>query len=263
MAGQVRTGIGGWTFEPWRGVFYPKGLRQADELAYAASKLGAIEINGTYYSLQKPQSFAAWRAATPDDFRFTVKGSRFCTNRRVLAEAGEAIGRFMGQGLSELGDKLGPILWQFMATKKFDREDFGAFLKLLPRTLDGRPILNAVEVRHESFACAEFVELARDEGVAICLTESEQFPLIADVTADFVYARLMKGRDEIETGYELPALDDWAVRARRYAEGGSPPDFPLVAPPAEETPRDVFAFFISEGKIRAPAAAMALADRLR
>lgn len=263
MSARVRTGIGGWTFEPWRGVFYPKGLRQADELAYAAAKLGAIEINGTYYSLQKPQSFAAWRAATPEDFRFTVKGSRFCTNRRVLGDAGEAVARFMGQGLSELGEKLGPILWQFMATKTFDREDFAAFLKLLPRALDGRPLRHAVEVRHESFACPAFVDLARDEGVAICLTESETFPLIPDVTADFVYARLMKGRDEIETGYGSDALDQWASRFRRYADGGAPEDLPCVTQPAPERPREVFAFFISEGKVRAPAAAMALAERLK
>ena len=263
MAGRMRTGIGGWTFPPWRGVFYPEGLRQADELAYAASKLGAIEINGTYYSLQKPASWAAWAAATPEDFMFTVKGSRFCTNRKVLSDAGEAIARFMGQGLTELGPKLGPILWQFMATKKYDPVDFAGFLKLLPRELGGRTLRHCVEVRNATFATEEFVDLARSHGVAICASESPDYPLIADVAADFVYARLMKGRDEIETGYEAPELDAWAARFGHYAAGEGPPDLPVLAPPAPARDRDVFAFFISAGKVRAPAAAMALADRLR
>ena len=262
MAGRIRTGIGGWTFPPWRGVFYPDGLRQADELAYAAAKLGAIEINGTYYSLQKPASFAAWAAATPEDFVFAVKASRFCTNRRVLGDAGEAIERFMGQGLTELGAKLGPILWQFMATKKFDLEDFARFLVLLPRELGGRPLRHCVEVRNATFATEAFVDLARAHGVAICLSENADYPIITDVTADFVYARLMKGRDDIETGYDAEALDGWADRFRAFASGGSPPDLPQLTPPPPKTARDVFAFFISSGKVRAPAAAMALAERL-
>ncbi len=261
MAGRIRTGIGGWTFPPWRGVFYPKGLRQADELTYAASKLGAIEINGTYYSLQKPASFAAWAAATPEDFVFSVKASRFCTNRRVLSDAGDAIDRFMGQGLSELGGKLGPILWQFMATKKFDPEDFAGFLALLPRELGGRPLRHCVEVRNASFATEAFIDLARAHNVAICLSENPDYPIVADVTADFVYARLMRGRDEIETGYEMTDLDDWAQRFRVYASGDTP-DFPRIAAQTKTEPRDVFAFFISAGKVRAPAAAMALAERL-
>ncbi len=263
MAGRIRTGIGGWTFPPWRGVFYPDGLRQADELSFAASKLGAIEINGTYYSLQKPASFAAWAAVTPEDFVFAVKASRFCTNRRVLGEAGEAIERFMTQGLNELGSKLGPILWQFMATKKFDPEDFEAFLALLPRDLAGRPLRHCAEVRHASFAVPEFIELARKYGVAICASENPDYPLIADVTADFVYARLMKGHDDIETGYAAPDMDAWAGRFRAYSEGSVPADLTTVAAsPSSSQPRDVFAFFISAGKIRAPAAAMALAERL-
>jgi uncharacterized protein YecE (DUF72 family) len=238
-------------------------LRQADELAYAASKLGAIEINGTYYSLQKPASFAAWAAATPEDFVFAVKASRFCTNRKVLSDAGEAIERFMGQGLDELGPKLGPILWQFMATKRFDPDDFAGFLALLPRELASRPLRHCVEVRHASFATEAFVDLARAQNVAICASENPDYPLIADVTADFVYARLMKGRDEIETGYEPAALDAWADRFRAYANGDTPADLPPLATKAAERPRDVFAFFISAGKVRAPAAAVALANRLR
>ncbi len=262
MAGRIRTGIGGWTFAPWRGVLYPDGLRQADELAYASSKLSAIEINGTYYSLQKPASWAAWAAATPDDFVFSVKGSRFCTNRKVLGDAGEAIDRFLGQGLTELGPKLGPILWQFMGSKKFDPDDFAGFLKLLPSELGGRPLRHCVEVRNATFATEAFVDLARANNVAICASENPDYPLIADVTADFVYARLMKGRDEIETGYEAEDLDAWAARFRSYSGGETPADLPVLAPPVEAAPRDVFAYFISAGKVRAPAAAMALAERL-
>ncbi|MDP3489069.1 MAG: DUF72 domain-containing protein [Phenylobacterium sp.] len=264
MARQVRAGIGGWTFEPWRGVFYPKGLRQADELAYASARLPVIEINSTYYSSQKPESFAKWAAATPEGFVFTVKASRFCTNRKVLAQAGESIGKFLNQGLSELGDRLGPILWQFMATKRFDAADFESFLNLLPTELDGRPLRHVVEVRHESFADPAFLDLCRARNVAVCLTEHAEFPMIADPTADFVYARLMAGADEIETGYCEDALDLWARRLEAYADGGAPDDLPLLAP-AEKVPggREVFAFFISEGKVRAPAAALALMGRLK
>lgn len=264
MSGQVRAGIGGWTFEPWRGVFYPKGLRQADELAYASARLPVIEINSTYYSSQKPESFAKWAAATPEGFVFTVKASRFCTNRKVLADAGESIDKFLNQGLVELGDRLGPILWQFMATKRFDPQDFEAFLNLLPKSLAGRPLRHAVEVRHESFAEAGFLDLCRARNVAVCLTEHAEFPMIADPTADFVYARLMAGADEIETGYAAEALDRWARRLEAYAAGGAPEDLPGIAPVARRAAgREVFAFFISEGKVRAPAAAQALMGRLQ
>ncbi len=262
MTGQVRAGIGGWTFEPWRGVFYPKGLRQADELAYAAAHLPVIEINSTYYSSQKPESFAKWAAATPEGFVFTLKASRFCTNRKVLAQAGESIGKFLGQGLAELGDRLGPILWQFMATKRFDAEDFEAFLDLLPSKLDGLRLRHAVEVRHESFQDPRFLQMCRDRNVAVCLTEHAEFPLIADATADFVYARLMAGSDEIETGYADADLEAWARRLTTFAKGGHPEDLPTIVPAPAAAERDVFAFFISEGKVRAPAAAQALMARL-
>ena len=247
MSGIVRAGIGGWTFEPWRGVFYPKGLRQADELAFAAQRLGAIEINGTYYSSFKPESFEKWAAQTPEGFVFSVKASRFCTNRRVLAEAGPSIEKFIGQGLARLGDRLGPILWQFMATKKFDPVDFAAFLDLLPKDLEGRRLRHCLEVRHASFADEAFTALCRARGVAICLADHETFPEIDAGTADFVYARLMRGSDDVETGYPDEGLDAWAERFTAKAGEG----------------RDVFAFFISAGKIRAPAAAMALAKRLK
>ena len=264
MTGQIRAGIGGWTFEPWRGVFYPPGMRQADELAFASRKVTAIEINGTYYSTQKPQTFAKWAAQTPEGFVFSVKGSRFCTNRRVLADSRESVARFLGQGLVELGGRLGPILWQFMATKKFDPDDFAAFLDLLPATLDGAPLRHCVEARHASFADPTFLALCRERGVAICASESPDWPLIADVTGGFVYARLMRGSDDIETGYGAADLDTWANRLRAWAGGGAPEDLPLVSSdrPPPRTERDVFAFFISAGKVRAPAAAAALLERL-
>lgn len=263
MSGKIRAGIGGWTFEPWRGVFYPEGLRQADELAYAARHVTAIEINATYYSSQKPESFAKWAAAAPEGFVFTAKASRFCTNRRVLAEAGESVAKFLGQGIVELGDKLGPILWQFAPTKKFDPDDFAAFLALLPDKHGGMKLRHCVEVRNETFAVPEFVQLCRKRGVAICCSENEHYPLIPDVTASFVYARLLAGSDDIPTGYAPDALDAWAARFKAYAEGGAPLDLtPVDAGSPPMAPREVFAFFIKEGKVRAPAAAMALIERV-
>jgi len=263
MSGHIRAGIGGWTFEPWRGVFYPDGLKQAEELAYASRRVTAIEINSTYYSSQKPASFAKWAASTPEGFVFAVKASRFCTNRRELCQGAESVGKFLSQGITELGERLGPILWQFMATKKFDEADFGGFLELLPKAQDGVSLRHCVEVRHASFAVPEFVQLCRRHGVAICCSENENYPLIPDVTADFVYARLLAGSDDIPTGYEPAALDKWAQRFKAYADGGVPADLtPVDSHVPEKKPRDVFAFFISEGKVRAPAAAMELIKRV-
>jgi uncharacterized protein YecE (DUF72 family) len=251
MGGGVRTGTGGWVFAPWRGVFYPPGTRQADELAFASRKLGAIEINSTYQSFQAPETFARWAAQTPEDFVFTVKASRLCTNRRVLGDAGEAVARFVGQGLDRLEDRLGPILWQFMPTKTFDPDDVSAFLALLPDTLAGRPLRHCLEVRHPSFVDERFTDLCRRRGVAICLADSPKFPMIDAITADFTYARLMRGEDDIETGYPSDKLDQWADRLRELSRA-----------PGSESARDVFALFISAGKVRAPAAAMALSARL-
>ena len=264
-SGKIRAGIGGWTFEPWRGVFYPQGLKQADELAYAASKLTAIEINGTYYSSFKPDSWAKWRAATPEGFKFAVKASRFCTNRKVLAEMGESMDRFLNQGLTELGDRLGPILWQFANTKKFDPDDFEGFLKLLPKTQDRLPLSHVLEVRHASFLDPAFIALARKYGASVCLADHASYPLIADVTGEVVYARLQTGSDDVETAYPPADLDLWAGRLKTYAQGGSPTDLPAVdaAHPAANSPRDVYAFVIHEGKVRAPAAAMAIIEKVR
>lgn len=259
-SGQIRTGCGGWTFEPWRGVFYPDTLKQKDELNYMSRRLRSIEINGTYYSSFKPDSWRKWRDETPDGFVFAVKGSRFTTNRRVLAEAGESIEKFMTQGMTELGDKLGPVFWQFAPTKKFDPDDFGAFLALLPKTVDGRKIRHAVEVRHDSFCSPDFPALLREHGVANVYAKHHSYPEIADVTADFVYARLQTGTDDCETAYEPAELEAWADRLQTWAEGGVPADLPQVDPghkPAK-SPRDVFAYIIHEGKVRAPHGAEAL-----
>jgi uncharacterized protein YecE (DUF72 family) len=262
QAGAIRIGIGGWTYPPWRGSFYPEAWPQKRELDYAATKLTAIEINGTYYSTFKPASFAAWAAAVPDGFVFAVKASRFCTNRKVLAEAGESIARFIGQGIVELGDRLGPILWQFMATKKFDPQDFGAFLKLLPGAHARVPLRHAVQVRHDSFRVPEFVAMARAAGVAIVYADSAEYPALADVSADFVYARLENGIANEPAAYAPAALDQWASTARQWREGGSPAPVPLITAPAAVRPRDVYVFFINGAKERAPAGAMALIERV-
>jgi uncharacterized protein YecE (DUF72 family) len=262
-AGEIRVGIGGWTYEPWRSNFYPAKLPHARELAYAAEHVTAIEINGTYYRLQSRDNFSRWASETPDDFMFTVKASRFCTNRRVLADAGEAISRFIGQGLVALGAKLGPILWQFMATKQFDREDFAAFLALLPEREEGVRLRHALEVRHESFATPEFVTMAREAGMAIVFADSADYPEIADPTADFVYARLQQAQADKATGYGPKALDRWAEIARQWAAGGRPVGLRYVGDVAgESSPRDAFVFFINGAKERAPAAAQALIAKL-
>jgi uncharacterized protein YecE (DUF72 family) len=262
--GIIRTGVGGWTFEPWRGVFYPDGLAHARELEYASRQLTTIEINGTFYRTQSPKTYAKWAAETPDGFVFALKGLRFVTNRRVLGEAGDSLKRFLDSGPLELGDRLGPFLWQFAPTKKFDVADFGRFLELLPGKLGGRTLRHAVEVRHDSFCTPEFVDLVRSFGIAIVYAEHASYPEIADVTSDFVYARLQKGKDTVKTGYAPKALDAWAARAKTWAAGGMPDDLPILgarkAP--KKMPRDVFVYFIHEGKVRAPAAAMALMDRV-
>jgi uncharacterized protein YecE (DUF72 family) len=261
-AGSIRVGIGGWDYEPWRGSFYPPGLAKARQLEYAAQRLGAIEINATYYKLQSPALFAKWRDMVPDGFKFAVKASRFCSNRKVLSEGGEGVARFCAQGLTELGDKLGPILWQFMGTKRFEPEDFRAFLALLPGEQDGVKLKHVVEPRHESFRTPEFVEMARAAGVTIVFAESDDYPCIADLSGDLVYARLQRSREEEPQGYAAAELDRWATVAKQWARGDSPADLPYCAPPIPPAPRDTYIFFISGAKQRNPAAAMALMERL-
>ena len=260
----IRVGIGGWVFKPWRGTFYPKGLPQARELEHASRALTTIEINGTFYGSQRPESFRRWAAETPDDFVFSLKGPRFTTHRSKLAEAGASIDRFFASGVLELKSKLGPILWQMPPTKAFDPDDFAAFLALLPERLDGHAIRHAVEVRHQSFGVPEFVALMRKFSVAIAGIESDKHPMIADVTGDFVYLRLQRTSEEIATGYSAKDLASWAKRAHTFAEGGAPSDLPaLAAAPRGKSKRDVFIYMISGAKVRAPAAAQALLAQLK
>ncbi|HKD22004.1 MAG TPA: DUF72 domain-containing protein [Rhizomicrobium sp.] len=258
----IRVGIGGWTFEPWRDNFYPKGLAKARELQFASRAVTTIEINSTFYSSQKPESFRRWADETPDDFVFAVKASRFAVNRRVLAEAGRSVELFVAGGITELKTKLGPILWQFAPTKKYDAEDFEAFLNLLPKTHDGIALRHAIEVRHESFAAKPFVELARKFGAAIVIADAAKYPLIADVTGDFVYARLQRSEAKVETGYTTKDIAKWAKIAEAWAEGGEPKDLPRIGAAAPKKKRDVFVYVISGAKERAPAAAMALIAKL-
>jgi uncharacterized protein YecE (DUF72 family) len=263
-AGTIRAGIGGWTYPPWRGVFYPEGLAHAKELAYASSHLTSIEINGTFYRLQPPASFRHWAQETPENFVFSVKAPRFVTHRRVLAEAGDGIRRFIDSGLTELGDRLGPVLWQFAPTKTFEAADFAAFLELLPTEVDHRRLRHAVEVRHETFRTLEFASLLRRFAVSVVYTDHATHPGIADVTGDFVYLRLQQGKDSIPTGYPAKELDAWAERVQTWAAGREPAHLPRIEPrqAAKKIPRDVFVYFIHEGKLRAPAAAQGLIARL-
>jgi len=261
---KIRIGVGGWSYEQWRGVFYPKGLPHVRELEYASRKLTSIEIDSTYYGSKTPETFARWRDETPDDFVFAVKGPRFATNRRILGEAGASVERFFKTGVTELKGKLGPVNWQFATTKRFDPDDFGAFLKLLPSSVDGLAVRHAVEVRNESFRTAEFVELARAHGVAVVVAGDSAFPLIADLTAPFVYARVMGTTETEKLGYSGEALDVWAKRAQAWAKGGAPPDLAAVGASVHNAAgREVFLYVISGFKALNPAAAMSLIERLQ
>lgn len=262
-APRIRVGVGGWTFEPWRDNFFPAGWPHARELEYASRKLSAIEVNGTYYSSQKPATFAKWRDETPDDFVFSLKASRFATNRRVLAEAGESIQRFVNQGIAELREKLGPIVWQFAPTKRFESDDFEAFLKLLPAEIAGLPLRHALDVRHESFKSPQYLALARRYRAATVFTDSDDYPSFADLSGDFVYARLMRTEAAQPEGCAAEVFAPLAACARAWRDGGEPDGLPRVeaAQPAGP-PRDVFLYFISGAKEKAPAAAMALIREL-
>jgi len=262
--GRIRAGVGGWVYAPWRGVFYPKGLRQADELAYASSHLTSIEINATHYRLQSPKSFNKWADTAPDGFVYSVKGPRLVTQQKVLAATGSFVARFFDSGLAELGNKLGPVLWQFAPFKTFDEADLAKFFEHLPHELNGQKLNHVIEARHASFQDPAFIGLLRDHNVSPVYVDNEDYPSIADVTGDVVYARLQRGDDTIETGYQPKNIDAWADRAKVWAAGGMPDDLPVVDAshaPAPK-PRDVFVYFIHEGKLRAPAAAMELIARL-
>lgn len=245
---RIRIGVGGWTYEPWRGNFFPPGLPHSQELGYASRRLSAIEVNGTYYSTFKPSTFARWRDETPDGFVFSLKANRFATNRTLLATAGASIERFVGSGIAELGDKLGPLVWQFMPTKQFEPQDFEAFLALLPRSVEGRALRHVLDVRHESFHSPDYLPLARRYGCTTVHTDSDKFPAIADAQGELAYIRLMRSTAECETGYPPDALAQWAQGARAWTAGSAA--------------HEVFIFLINGAKERAPAAAMALIQQL-
>lgn len=262
--GRIRVGIGGWDYDPWRQTFYPADVPKKSQLEYASRQLTAIEINGTFYRLQKPEVFAKWRDATPDDFVFSIKAPRYIVQRKVLAEAGSSIERFLQSGLVELGPKLGPILWQLAPTMHFDAEDLQRFFEFMPRELGGLRLRHALEVRHKSFLSPDFLALARRFGVTAVFVDSDSHPRFADLTGDFVYARLRRSAADIVTGYSEEALEQWTRRAREWARGTTPGDLPCIDSNTSPTTvaRDVFMFFISGAKERAPAGAMRLIQRI-
>ena len=269
MAGRVRVGISGWTYAPWRGTFYPKGLRQRDELAYVADRLSSVEINGSFYALQRPSSFRSWRERTPDGFCFAVKGGRFITHMKRLADVETPLANFFASGVLALGPTLGPVLWQLPPTFRFDADRLAAFFDLLPRTTKqaaalskhhdervpeavtraetDRPVRHALEVRHASFVDAGLPDLLREHDIALVVADTAgKWPLLRDVTSDFVYVRLHGDTELYASGYDDDALDTWAASVRDWAEAGS----------------DVYVYFDNDMKVRAPYDAMALSERL-
>jgi len=243
--GQIRIGVGGWTYPPWRGTFYPEKLPQKSELEFASRALSAIEINATFYGRQKPKSWESWEKVVPEGFQFAIKGSRYCVSRSKLGESGESIANFFGQGFEALGPKLGPILWQFAPFKRFDHDDIAAFIDLLPEQLGGMTLRHAIEPRHKSFEDDKFFDLCRARNIAIVVEDSDDYPTIEAATADFAYARFQRMSEDIATGYDAAALDQLADRARKWSAGG-----------------DVYIFMINGSKVRAPAAALDLRRRL-
>jgi uncharacterized protein YecE (DUF72 family) len=242
---RIRIGIGGWTYPPWRGSFYPDKLPQAKELEYASRQLGAIEINATFYSRQSPKSWEKWGNTAPDGFQFSIKGSRYCVMRSRLCEGAEGIGNFFAQGFAALGPKLGPIMWQFAPRRKFDRDDIAGFIDLLPADLDGLTLRHAIEPRHDSFRDDRFFDLCRARNIAIVFEDSDAYPCIEADTADFSYARLQRMSENVPTGYDANSLEGFAARAREWQKLG-----------------DAYIYMINGAKVRAPAAALALQERL-
>ncbi|MDT0349688.1 DUF72 domain-containing protein [Pseudonocardia charpentierae] len=279
-------GTSGWRYPPWRGVFYPQGLPQRRELAHLAGLVNSVEINGSFYSLQRPESYRAWAAETPDDFRFAVKGSRYITHLKQLRDVRVPLANFLASGLLALGPKLGPVLWQLPPRLRFDAARIDEFLTLLPRStgaaaqlagehderLDGRaetvtdadrPLRHALEVRHESFRDPVFVALLRAHDVALVVADTAgTFPYLEDVTAGFVYVRLHGDTELYTSGYSPEALDRWAGKVRAWLAGESPVGEHTVAPPAPRTPRDVFVYFDNDVKVHAPFDAIGLAQRV-
>ena len=245
--GKIRIGIGGWTYEPWRGLFYPDKLPHSKELEFASRRLSAIEINSTFYGRQKPASWKAWEKTVPEGFQFAIKGARYCVSRSRLAEGAEGLSKFFAQGFTALGPKLGPILWQFLPRRKFDADDIAGFFKLLPEKLDGITLRHAIEPRDDSFRDDRFFRLCRDRNIAIVHEDADDYPLIEADTADFVYARLQRMRGDVTTGYDEKSLKKFTALARKWRKGD----------------RETYIFMINGAKERAPAAALALQERLR
>jgi uncharacterized protein YecE (DUF72 family) len=282
--GHIRIGISGWRYAPWRGKFYPEDLRQKDELAFAARQFSSIEINGTFYSLQSPASFRAWRDATPRDFVFAVKGPRFITHMKRLRDAETPLANFFASGMLALESKLGPVLWQLPPSFRFDPERLAAFFSLLPRTTghaarlarrhdaklrhravlktdDDRPIRHALEIRHDSFRDPAFIAFLRRHEIALVVADTVEWPLLMDATADFVYVRLHGSEQLYASGYGSKALDVWAGRIRDWSAGREAGG-EHAGPPAARCPRDVYVYFDNDAKVRAPFDALALRQRL-
>jgi len=260
--GTIRVGIGGWSFEPWRTTFYPPEVSKARELEYASRPVTAIEINSTFYRMMSKDVFAKWREQTPEDFVFTVKAPRSIVQRKDLRES-SGMDYFIDNSVVGLGAKLGPILWQLPPSKRFSVDEIGAFCKLLPQEHAGHKVRHALEVRHKSFMCDEYLALAREHGLATIYVDSPPYPSFSDVTGNFVYARLRCAQADIPTGYSSQDIDAWANRAHLWSSGGAPEDLTRIGAhhPSPE-PRDVFIFFINGAKERAPAAAQALIGNL-
>ncbi len=262
--GRIYVGVGGWSFAPWREAFYPPGLPTSHELEYASRHLTSIEINATFYRTQTRETYLSWRDQTPEGFVFSVKAPRYAMSRRTPHDVKESIAHFFDSGVAALGEKLGPVLWQFPPTRKFDPDFCAAFLSALPRESEGVALRHAIEARDESFVTSEFIALARAHHAAIVLEGDSDFPLIADLTAPFVYARIMGTRASRKQGYDRERLDLWAARAQKWAEGGAPSDLPRIcANTPKRSGRDVYLYVIRGAKEKNPAAAMALIERLQ
>jgi uncharacterized protein YecE (DUF72 family) len=282
----VHIGISGWRYAPWRGVFYPPGLAQRRELEHASRRLNSIELNGSFYSLQRPTSYQRWHDETPEGFVFSVKGPRFITHMKKLAGVEAPLANFFASGVLALGGKLGPVLWQLPPNLGYDADRLAAFFAQLPRTtgeaaelaarhderMEGRAltttevdrrIRHALEVRHPSFETPEFIELLRAHDVAlVCADTAGKWPMLDDVTSDFVYVRLHGGEELYVSGYDDEALEYWAGKVRTWQSGGTPTDGRTLAAPAPARNRDVFVYFDNDVKVRAPFDAMSLAQKL-
>jgi len=286
--GQVRIGISGWRYAPWRGRFYPPGLPQRRELEYAASRMGSIEINGSFYSLQRPDSYRAWRADTPDGFVFAVKGPRFVTHMKKLADVGTPLANFFASGVLALEDRTGPVLWQLPPNLGFDPDRLARFFDLLPRSTaaaaelatrhddkvpegralttveEDRPLRHVLEVRHDTFRTPAFPELLRAHDVGLVVADTAgRWPHLEDITSDVVYVRLHGDTELYVSGYDGDALDRWAAKVRAWSTGAPPPDGPRLTSPAPDRPRDVHVYFDNDAKVHAPFDAIDLAARLK